>query len=87
MRPAIPLLVSCLSLSVSACSSSQPAAPIDVALRCPPISDDLVAESKRPPVIRGDTAVEIAARLVNQTRQKNRALKRAIAAHEECRGT
>jgi hypothetical protein len=47
----------------------------------------VVAESKRPPVIKGDSAVEIAARLVTQTHQKNRALKRAITAHEECRGT
>jgi hypothetical protein len=58
-----------------------------VALRCPPNAADLMAESKRPPIIRGETAAEIAARLITQNRQKNRALKRALAAHEECRGT
>jgi hypothetical protein len=56
-----------------------------VALRCPPLAADIVAESKRPPVIQGDTAVEIAARLVTQNRTTKRALKRAIIAHEECR--
>jgi hypothetical protein len=52
---------------------------------CPPLALDIVAESKRAPILKGETAAEIAARLVIQNRTKNRALKRAIVAHEECR--
>lgn len=85
MKPVFRLLLaSCLLPSLSACTSSPPAV-VAVSLQCPPLAADIVAESKRPPVIKGETAVEVAARLVNQTSQKNRALKRAIAAHEECR--
>jgi hypothetical protein len=54
-------------------------------LRCPALPSDLSAEARRKPVIRGATAVEVAGRLVTQVHEKNSALKRAIAAHEECR--
>lgn len=58
---------------------------VPVSLQCPPLAADIVAESKRPPVIKGDVAMEVSARLVTQNIEKNKALKRAITAHEECR--
>lgn len=60
---------------------------VDVALRCPALPADLSVEAQRKPVIRGDTAVEVSARLVTQVHDKNSALRRAILAHEECRGS
>ena len=46
---------------------------------------DIVAESRRKPVVTGETGVEIGGSLINQIHRKNRALRRAVATHEECR--
>jgi len=46
---------------------------------------DIVAESRRKPVVRGETGVEIGGNLINQVHVKNAALRRAVVAHEECR--
>ena len=56
-----------------------------VELRCPPLASDIVAESQRQPRIDGATAFEIAGRLKLQVKEKNAALRRSVAAYEECR--
>jgi hypothetical protein len=48
---------------------------------------DITAEAKRGPAIKGDTGVEIGARLISQVRKKNAALDRAIKNHEACRAS
>jgi len=58
---------------------------VETKLSCPALPSDLAVESRRKPIIRGDTAVEVAGRLVTQIHAKNAALRRAIAAHEDCR--
>jgi hypothetical protein len=84
MRAVLLVLASLAPLILSACTSSPPAI-VDAALRCPPVPSDIVAESRRKPIVKGETGTEIAANLVVQNHTKNAALKRAIAAHEECR--
>lgn len=71
--------------SASGCSTSPPVT-VDTALRCPELPADLAIEARRKPVVKGDTAVEVAGRLVTQVHEKNRALTRAIASYKECRG-
>jgi len=48
---------------------------------------DIAAESKRKPVVQGETGVEVAARLIGQGHQKNAALRRSTALYEDCRKT
>ena len=73
-----------IALSVNACSGSQPVK-TKVALRCPEMPRDIVAESRRNPVIKGDSAMEIAANLVEEGKRKNRALRRSIKLYKACR--
>lgn len=48
---------------------------------------DIVAETKRRPVIKGEMGIEVAGSLVAQMHRKNAALTRAVAFHEACRAT
>lgn len=74
---------------LSNCSSSPQSQPakIKTALRCPSAPAELVAESKRAPHIKGETAFELAANLLTDVQRKNNALKRALAAYKACRAT
>jgi hypothetical protein len=74
-------------MSLSACASYPPAEPVETALRCPELPGDIIAESRRKPVIQGTTALEVSGNLVLQAKRKNRALRRSIAAYDECRKT
>jgi hypothetical protein len=49
------------------------------------VPSDIVAESKRKPIVKGDTVIEVAGNLINQGHAKNRALRRAVTSYEECR--
>jgi hypothetical protein len=87
MKPRYQLLLAgSVLLSLSACSASPPPV-VSVADRCPPMAADVIAESKRKPQIKGETAVEVAGRLVNQQHVTRNALKRSIALYDECRRT
>jgi len=48
---------------------------------------DIVDESRRKPVVKGKTGVEIAGRLINQNHRTRRALRRSISLYRECRRT
>lgn len=48
---------------------------------------DIVAESKRKPVVKGETAMEVAGRLILQVHQKNASLNRAVKNYEACRAS
>jgi hypothetical protein len=85
MKAALRLALASLVLSsLSACSGS-PAASVDVSFRCPPVASDIVAESQRKPVVKGDTAAEAAANLIIDGHRKNAALRRVIGSYDECR--
>jgi hypothetical protein len=51
------------------------------------LAPDIAAESRRKPVVKGDTATEVAGNLIVQGHAKNAALRRAVASYEECRKT
>lgn len=71
---------------IAGCSAnSAPPPSIRVAVKCPPLAQDIVAESRAKPQILGDTGVEVSARLLSQMGRKNAALKRAVAAYRACR--
>lgn len=55
--------------------------------KCPALSSDLISESRRQPVIKGNTGLEVAGRLVQQVHRKNAALGRSIALYDACRRT
>lgn len=68
-------------------SSELPTSSVSTSLKCAPIPSDLTAEAKRKPVIAGETAVAVSAKLVSQVHRKNAALKRALAMYSACRAT
>lgn len=74
-------------MSLAACGNWQGLDPVPVSLKCAPLPGDLAAEAKKGPQIKGDTAVEVAGRLVTQVHRKNQALDRAVKNYEACRAT
>ena len=48
---------------------------------------EVVGEAKKKPVIRGETGVEVAGRLINQVHHKNATLDRAVKFYEACRAS
>jgi hypothetical protein len=75
---------------LTACTSfeeQQASQKVSTALRCPALASDIRAEAKRDASVDAETWEEIAAKLKLQTKAKNRALKRAVAAYDSCRKT
>lgn len=61
--------------------------PVPVSLKCAPLPGEIAAEAKRGPLVKGDTGVEVAGRLVNQVHRKNATLDRAIKNFDACRAS